>query len=127
MRRGDGRVFRPKRNGQPLDVWYYRIRFGKRLKEGRGFETKAEALEALKEERKRKARGEFVPPEQDRLTVAGVLDSYLSALRDRGAKSLASVSSRVNRLKDEFPEVTSMGVTKLQEIVILPAARDGET
>jgi len=89
--RGDGRVFRPKRGGKLLDVWYYRIRLGKRLKEGRGFKTKAEAIEALKEERKRKARGEFVPPEQDRLTVAGVLDSYLSALKDRGAKSVASV------------------------------------
>ncbi len=109
--RGDGRVFRPKRDGKKLDVWYYRIRLGNRLKEGRGFTTKDEALNALKEERKRKARGEFVPPEQDRLTVAGVLDSYLSALEDRGAKSVASVSSRVNMLKAEFPEIRAKDFT----------------
>ena len=109
--RGDGRVFRPKRGGKLLDVWYYRIRLGKRLKEGRGFKTKAEAIEALKEERKRKARGEFVPPEQDRLTVAGVLDSYLSALKDRGAKSVASVACRLDRLKEEFPEVRAKDFT----------------
>ncbi len=109
--RGDGRVFRPKRYGKKLDVWYYRIRLGDRLKEGRGFKTKNDALNALKEERKRKARGEFVPPEQDHLTVADVLDSYLSALEDRGAKSVASVSSRVNLLKAEFPEIRAKDFT----------------
>ncbi|MGH9388765.1 MAG: tyrosine-type recombinase/integrase, partial [Vicinamibacteria bacterium] len=100
MARGDGRVFQPRKDGKALGVWYYEIHFDGRRKRGRGYRTRAEALAALKEERKRKSRGEFVPSEIERLTVAEILDAYLEDLRSRGAKSVASVVCRVNRLKE---------------------------
>jgi integrase len=99
---GDGRVFRPTRDGKRLNVWYYEIGFRGRSKVGTGFRTRALALAALKEERKRKARGEFIAPEHERLTVGEILDSYLGDLRDRGKKSLPSVESRVGLLKESL-------------------------
>jgi integrase len=98
--RGDGRVFQPTKDRKPLGVWYYEIHFEGRRKRGRGYRTRAEALAALKQERKRKARGEFVSPEVERLTVGEILDAYLEDLRSRGAKSVASVACRINRLKE---------------------------
>jgi hypothetical protein len=56
----------------------------------------------LKEERKRKARGEFVPPETESLTVIDVLDAYLSDLYDRGKRSIPSVACRIEKLKEAF-------------------------
>jgi integrase len=99
---GDGRVFRPKRKAGALGVWYYSISFGGRVKIGRGYSTREAALTALKEERKRKKRGEFIPPERGRLTVAHLLDAYLKDLKDRGKKSLASVKCRIELLKESL-------------------------
>ena len=84
MAHGDGRVYQPKRHGKPLSVWYYEIFFNGRRKIGRGFRTRKEAEEALKAERKRKARGDFVLPEVERLTVKNLLDNYSTDLADRG-------------------------------------------
>jgi integrase len=97
---GDGRVFRPKRKARALGVWYYEISFGGRVKVGRGFRSRAAAMEALKEQRKRKARGEFIPAEHERLTVTNLLDSYLEDLKNRGKKSLSSVGCRIELLKE---------------------------
>lgn len=102
MAHGDGRVYRPEKNGRSLAVWYAEIFFEGKRKTLRGFRTRQAAENALKQERKRKARGEFVPPESERLTVGDVLDSYLLDLQDRGKKSIASTSCRVNRLKEAF-------------------------
>ncbi len=100
MAHGDGRVYQPVRHGKSLSVWYYEIFINGRRKVGRGFRTRKEAEEALKAERKRKARGDFVPPEVERFTVKNVLDSYATDLADRGKKSLSSVKSRIERLTD---------------------------
>jgi integrase len=108
---GDGRVFRPKRKGGALGVWYYSISFGGRLKIGRGFPTREAALAALKEERKRKGRGEFIPHEYERLTVAHLLDSYLKDLNNRGKKSIASVKSRIELLKASLGFQRAMDLT----------------
>jgi integrase len=97
---GDGRVYQPIRHGRPLSVWYFELYFAGRRKIGRGFRTRKEAEEALKTERKRKARGDYVPPEVERLTVQTILESYLADLGDRGKKSLSPVRCRVQRLKD---------------------------
>jgi len=114
---GDGRVWRPEKNGRPLGVWYVDIFFNGRRKVLRGFRTRRAAEDALKLERKRKARGEFVPPESERLTVGDVLDSYLADLRDRGKKSIASTACRVNRLKEAlgFRRAVDLRTTHLDE------------
>lgn len=96
---GDGRVFRPKRKERTLNVWYYSISFGGQEKIGRGYATREAALAALKEERKQRRRGEFIPPEQARLTVASLLDAYLKDLESRGKKSLDSAKCRIELLK----------------------------
>jgi integrase len=97
---GDGRVYQPKKNGKRLQTWYFEIFFGGRRKVGRGFRTRKEAEAALKAERKRKARGEYVPAEVEQLTVKTVLENYKKDLVGRGKKSLSSVKSRVQRLTD---------------------------
>jgi integrase len=83
-----------------LAVWYAEIFFDGKRKRLRGFRTRRAAEDALKQERKRKARGEFVPPESERLTVGDVLDSYLVDLKDRGKKSIPSTACRVKRLNE---------------------------
>jgi integrase len=97
---GDGRVYQPKKDGKRLATWYFEIFFNGRRKVGRGFRTRKEAEAALKAERKRKARGDYVPPEVERLTVKTVLESYSTDLTDREGKSLSSVKSRIERLTD---------------------------
>lgn len=98
MSHGDGRVYQPIRHGKPLSVWYNEIYFDGRRKTGRSFRTRKEAEAALKVERQRKARGDYVPPEVERLTVKTVLDNYSTDLADRGKRSLSSVKSRIQRL-----------------------------
>jgi hypothetical protein len=70
------------------------------VKIGRGFRAREAALAALKEQRKRKSRGEYVPPEHERLTVANLLDAYLEDLKDRGKKSIASVKCRIELFRN---------------------------
>ena len=117
MAHGDGRVYRPEKNGRLLAVWYAEIFFEGKRKRLRGFRTRREAEDALKQERKRKARGEFVPPESERLTVADVLDSYLVDLQDRGRKSIPSTACRINRLKGAigFRRAVDLRTTHLEE------------
>jgi integrase len=100
MAYGDGRVFQPTRGGQPLPVWYYEIFFKGRRKTGRGYLTRKAAAKALRAERQRKARDEYLAPDVEGLTVKAVLESYLSDLVDRGKKSLPSVKCRVRRLTE---------------------------
>ena len=102
MARGDGRVYRPTKGGKPLAVWYYEIPFSGHRKIGRGFRTREAAESALKAERERKGRGEYVAPDVARLTVKAVLDGYFSDLVDRGKKSLPSIKCRLHRLTNAF-------------------------
>jgi integrase len=92
-------VYQPTRGGKPLGVWYYDIFFGGRRKTRRGFRTKQDAENALKAERKRKARGEFVPAETEVLRVETLLDRYLEDAKERGKKSIASMRSRIGLVK----------------------------
>jgi integrase len=96
---GDGRVYQPTKRGKPLAVWYDDIFFGGRRKTRRGFRTRRDAEDALKAERKRKARGEFVPTEVEVLRVETVLDRYLADATDRGKKSIPSMRCRIDLLK----------------------------
>jgi integrase len=108
MAQGDGRVYQPRKNGKPLGIWYYDIYFGGRRKTRRGFRTKRDAEEALKAERKRKARGEFVPAETEVLRVDTVLDRYLEDAKERGKKSIASMRSRIGLLKSSLGSVRAL-------------------
>jgi integrase len=99
---GDGRVYQPRKNGKPLGIWYYDVFFGGRRKTRRGFRTKRDAEDALKAERKRKARGEFVADETEVLRVDTVLDRYLEDAKERGKKSIASMRSRIGLLKSSL-------------------------
>lgn len=99
MAHGDGRVYQPRKDGKPLGVWYYDIFFGGRRKTRRGFRTRRDAEDALKAERKRKARGEFVPAETEVLLVETLLDRYLEDAKERGKRSVASMRCRIELLK----------------------------
>lgn len=111
MAHGNGFVYRPTRRGKKLNVWYYQIRLGRRLKTGTGFETRKAAEDALKEMRKRKASGKIIAPEVERLLVEDVLESYLVSLRDREKKSIRSVSCRVNLLKERLGFIRAMDLS----------------
>src|SRR5262249_49769009 len=105
---GDGRVYQPRKGAKRLDVWYYDIFLGGRRKTRRGFRTKRAADEALKAERKRKARGEFIPAEVEVLRVETLLDRYLADLKDRAKKSIASMSYRIELLKTALGSIRAL-------------------
>lgn len=97
---GDGRVYQPRKHGKPLGTWYFDLFFRGRRTTRRGFRTRRDAEQALKAERKRKARGEFLPAEAEALIVESLLDRYLADAIDRGKKSISSMRGRVKLLKN---------------------------
>jgi integrase len=102
MKRGEGRVFQPTKDGQQLGTWWAEIYIGGRKRRLTGFSTKSAALDALKEERKRRGRGDYVAPETDRLRVEDLLNSYLDDLRKRGKKTVSSAKKRADLLSREL-------------------------
>jgi integrase len=96
MKRGEGRVFQPIKKGKQLDTWWLELYVAGRKRRLTGFSTKAAALDALKEERKRRGRGDYVAPETDRLRVEDLLMSYLDDLRKRGKKAVSSAKKRAD-------------------------------
>lgn len=108
MAHGDGRVYQPRKNGKLLNKWSFDIFFGGRRKTRRGFRTKRDAEDALKAERKRKARGEFVPAETEVLLVETVLDRYLADATERGKKSISSMRCRIELLKSALGGIRAL-------------------
>lgn len=102
MKRGEGRVFQPVKHGQQLGTWWVEIYIDGRKLRLTGFTTKAAALEALKQERKRRARGDYVAPETDRLRVEDMLTCYLDDLKNRGKKSVSSAKKRADLVSREL-------------------------
>jgi integrase len=108
MKRGEGRVFQPVKDGKQLEVWWAEIYIGGRKRRLTGFTTKQAALDALKEERKRRARGDYVAPETDRIRISDLLTSYLNDLQKRGKKSVMSARKRADLVSRELGHIRAV-------------------
>lgn len=104
--KGDGRVFQLKRADGSLrsSRWWigYSVN-GREIRESAG-KTEKEAGKALRARMKQLAGQRWIEPEQERMTVAEMLDTYESDLESRRAKSLDSIKCHLRPIRLEFGE-----------------------
>ena len=103
--RSEGRIFQ---RGAVFWIAYY-VR-GKEFREAGG-KTEKEAAKKLKARLGEKLGDRFIGPEQERVTVGDLLDSYLLYLEMKGAKSLYSVTSNVATVRSFFGDLRAVDVT----------------
>ncbi len=94
--RGDGTIY--KRGAKYWIAYWLR---GKQYREPAGA-TAREARDKLRARQADARRGKFIGPEEDRLTVAELLDDLEAHLENKGARSLASVKSHVKPVREFF-------------------------
>ena len=97
MARGDGGIYRPK--DRPTWYCYVPQKGAKRAVRG-PFRTETEARKAWKDLRREVVGGRYCGPEQDRLTVGDLLDSYLSSLTTRHRDKSESHRANVKALRE---------------------------
>ena len=103
--RSEGRIFQ---RGAVFWIAYY-VR-GKEFREAGG-KTEKEAAKKLKARLGEKLGDRFIGPEQERVTVGDLLDSFLLYLEMKGAKSLYSVNSNVATVRSFFGDLRAVDVT----------------
>ncbi len=113
MARGDGRILR--RGGR---WWIAYYRNGQEFRESAGI-TEREARKKLRARLAEIHSGRFVGPAQDRLTVAQLLDAYLTNREIAEVKSLKKLRSVVGRLKIQLAGWRAVDVTlpRLESLV----------
>jgi hypothetical protein len=98
--RGDGRIYRPRTRGKESPKFWIQFSANGRVYREVGGRTHREAKTKLRA-RIREIQGDrFVGLEQERLTVAEVLDSRLRDLVARRAKSPETAISRMKPVKE---------------------------
>jgi integrase len=104
--KGDGRVFQLKRADGSLRSSRWWIAYsvnGREIRESAG-KTEAAAGKALRARQKALAARTWVEPEQERMTIAEMLDTYEADLESRRAKSLDSIKCHLRPIRSEFGE-----------------------
>jgi integrase len=74
---------------------------GKIHKESGG-KTKAEARETLQARKTTIHQGTFISSKQSKITINQLLDSYITSLKIKGAKSIPTLKSGIKPIRDEF-------------------------
>lgn len=106
MARGDGGLYQPK----DRPSWYCYVP-AKPKRAVRGpFKTEAEARKAWKDLRKKVGAGKYRGPQEERLTVGELLDSYSESLVLRGKKS-ESNAANVKALREAFGPLKAADLT----------------
>ena len=119
--KGDGRIY------QRWSVFWieYWVR-GKQFREPVG-RNKAEAKRKLKA-RLREIHGDkFIGPQEERLTVGGLLDNLVLHLKTKGAKSVPSLESHLKPVRGYFAFTRAVDLTTAQvERFIQERRKDGK-
>ncbi|HEY3351177.1 MAG TPA: site-specific integrase [Thermoanaerobaculia bacterium] len=120
--KGEGRIFQ---RGAVFWVAYY-VR-GKEFREPGG-KTEKEAAKRLKSRLGEKHGDRFIGPEQERVTVADLLDSLALDLGRRGAKALKSHLSHVKPVRQFFGLDRAVDVTtkRLEAFIASEETRPGK-
>ena len=103
--RSEGRIFQ---RGAVFWIAYY-VR-GKEFREPGG-KTEKEAAKRLKVRRAEKHGGRFIGPEQERVTVGTLLDSYLANLERKKAKGIGPARSVVSKVRAIFGDTLAVEVS----------------
>ncbi len=119
--RSEGRVFQ---RGAVFWLAYY-VR-GKEFREPGG-RTEKEATKRLRARLGEKHGDRFIGPEQERVTVSELLDSFLLSLEMKGAKSLYSVKSNVATVRAFFGDLRAVDVTTKRIEAFIAAELDIKT
>jgi integrase len=104
--RGNGRVFQLKRKDGSLRSSRWWIAYsvsGREIRESAG-KTEREAGKVLRARQKQLAARTWIEPEQERMTVSALLDTYEADLESRRAKSLDSIKCHLRPIRSEFGE-----------------------
>lgn len=108
MARGDGGFYQPK----DRPTWYCYVPRRKAKRAVRGpFRTEAEARKAWKDLRREVVGGKYHGPEQDRLTVGDLLDTYLASLETRHRNKSGSHEWNVKALREAWGSVKASELT----------------
>lgn len=100
--RGDGSIYRPKSRGKESPSFWIQFCAGGKVVREKAGRTEAEARKKLRA-RIREVQGDrFVGVEQERLTVAEILDSYELHLAARKMKALDSTLCHVKPIRQEL-------------------------
>ncbi len=103
MAHGDGRVFRQRKKDGTLKSSRWWIAYyvaGKEIREAAG--TEKEAGKLLRRRLAARDAGLVVTPEETRLTVGAMLDTYEAHLQDQGKKSPATTQSHLKPVREAF-------------------------
>jgi integrase len=116
--RGRGRVFdRPRGSGTNWAIGYYfrgrecRESVAKLLGKPARSVTKEDAERCLEDRRGEIRSGRFVGPEQERILVGDIIDTYLDGMRVEGRRSLVSMETHCLRIKEAFSKVRAVDLT----------------
>lgn len=105
--RGDGGVYQPK----DRPSWYCWVP-AKPKRAVRGpFRTETEAKRAWKDLRRQVTAGRYRGPEEERITVADLLDAYRTDLLTRGAKSMVSFEAHAKAVREALGPVKAVDLT----------------
>jgi integrase len=120
--KGEGRIFR---RGAVFWIAYY-VR-GKEFRETGG-PTEKKAEKRLKARLAEKHGDRFIGPEQEKVTVGELLDSFTLDLERRGAKSLHSVRSNVATVRAFFGDCRAVDVTtkRIEAFIAAELEPEGE-
>ena len=111
--RGKGRIYKRANSSH---WWLAYQRRGKEIRESSGSDDR-EVAERLLERRRREVANDkeglkaFVGPQQDRLTVAGMLDALESDFRLRGLKSLKQTKGHLEIVRAALGDLKAVAVT----------------
>lgn len=120
--KGDGRIFRPIRNGRELPYWHLAY-WGPLANGGMGEIRETSHTDDENKARKllrdrvrsvanhRGGRERFIGPRAERITVHELLESMFRDYETRGMKSLPTYRSHVSHLKEFFGGAKAIAVT----------------
>jgi integrase len=94
--RGQGRIYRRKNK-----CWIAYYVEGIEHRESAG-NTEADAKRMLKAKLNEIHSGRFIDPKKAKITVNELLDNYLTYLKNKGAKSVARLTSDLKRIRENF-------------------------
>src|SRR4051794_35930292 len=121
------------RHFQRRDIWWIAYYFnGKEIRESAKSRNEADARRLLKKRLKEIHGSRFVGPQEEKLTVDGLLDDLITHLETRGAKTVDRLKSHLKPLREWFALTRAVNVTTSEveryaaERLKLKGAGDGQ-
>ena len=111
--RGTGGVYRQRKHGKLLKVWWLRFTApgGRRVRESSGTTVKSKAIEKLNVRLEEIASGRFIGPEAERVTFEDLMTALEQSYQLAGRRSLKRVRQARAQLARRFGGCRAMQIT----------------